>query len=95
VLLYPKKCLPFRVAADLDKYLGAYDSKQITVKIIFTKQSDNLLAEQTGQEKITLKPTGKDSFSFEQAGVVIEFDIAKSEMTLKQGGGTFLFTKEK
>jgi hypothetical protein len=82
-------------AADLDMYLGTYGSKQIPVKIIFTKEGDNLMAEPTGQEKITLKSTGKDNFSFEQAGVVIEFDIAKSEMTLKQGGGTFLFTKEK
>jgi hypothetical protein len=81
-------------AADLDKYLGTYGSKQIPVKIIFTKEGDNLMAEPTGQEKITLKPTGRGSFSFEQAGVVIEFDIAKNEMTLKQGGGTFLFTKE-
>jgi hypothetical protein len=82
-------------AVDLDKYLGAYSSKQIPVKITFTKEGGNLMAEPTGQEKIALKPTGKDNFSFEQAGVVIEFDIAKGEMTLKQGGGTFLFTKEK
>jgi hypothetical protein len=80
--------------ADLDKYAGTYSSKQLPIKIIFTKEGDNLMAEPTGQEKITLKSTGKDSFSFEQAGVVIEFDIAKNEMTLKQGGGTFLFTKE-
>jgi hypothetical protein len=82
-------------AADLDKYLGTYGSKQIPVKINFTKEGTNLMAEPTGQEKITLKPTSKDIFSFEQAGVIIEFDISKNEMTLKQGGGTFLFAKEK
>lgn len=80
---------------DLDKYLGVYSSKQIPVKITFTKEGDNLLAEATGQGVTTLKALGNDSFGFEQAGLTITFDTAKNEMTLKQGGGNFIFTKEK
>jgi hypothetical protein len=82
-------------AKDLDKYLGVYSSKQIPVKITFTKDGGNLQAEATGQGVITLKPLGNDSFGFEQAGLTIVFDTTKNEMTLKQGGGNFLFTKEK
>jgi hypothetical protein len=80
---------------DLDKYLGVYSSKQIPVKITFTKVADKLMAEATGQGVIELKPLGNDSFGFEQAGLTIVFDTSKNEMTLKQGGGSFLFTKEK
>jgi hypothetical protein len=80
---------------DLDKYTGTYSSKQIPIKIVFTKENNKLMAEPTGQDKIEVENTGKDIFSFVAAGAVFEFDTAKGEMTLKQGGGTFLFTKEK
>ena len=80
---------------NLDKYLGVYSSKDVPVKITFTKDGNNLEAEATGQDKFTLTNTGKDTFSFEAAGLVITFDTAKNEMILKQGGGSYTFTKEK
>lgn len=83
------------VAIDLDKYTGTYSSKQIPIKIVFSKDNNKLMAEPTGQDKIEVENTGKDTFSFAAAGAVFEFDTAKGEMTLKQGGGTFLFTKDK
>ena len=36
----------------------------------------------------------KDKFTFEQAGVVMEFDPDKKTMILKQRGGQYQFTKE-
>ena len=36
----------------------------------------------------------KDVFSMEQAGIVMEFQPAEKKMILKQGGGTFTFTRE-
>jgi hypothetical protein len=86
---------PTLTSSDLDKYLGSYSSIAIPVKIIITKDGDKLMAEPTGQEKIELKNVGKDTFIFEQAGVEIIFDTPKNEMTLKQGGGAFVFTKAK
>jgi hypothetical protein len=82
-------------SADLDKYLGTYSTKQIPIKITFVKEGTDLIAEATGQERITLTNTGKDTFAFTEAGVEFVFDIAKGEMTLKQGGGAFVFIKEK
>ncbi|MDB5137014.1 MAG: hypothetical protein JWP37_3617, partial [Mucilaginibacter sp.] len=32
---------------------------------------------------------------FDPAGIVMEFEPAKNQFTLKQGGGTFVFTKDK
>jgi len=82
-------------SADLDKYLGTYASAQIPLTITISKEGDNLFGIATGQEKFPLTNTAKDTFSFEEAGVVIEFNTAKNELTLKQGVGSYLFTKEK
>ena len=80
---------------NLDKYLGVYASKDIPLKITFTKEGNTLEAEATGQDKFQLANTGRDTFSFEAAGIVITFDTDKNEMVLKQGGGSYKFTKEK
>ena len=80
---------------DLDKYLGVYSTKQIPIKIIFTKEETELFAEATGQEKFQLTAGAKDIFTFAPAGIELVFDINKNEMTLKQGGGVYVFTKEK
>ena len=82
-------------STELDKYTGVYSSKQIPIKLEITREGNSLMAEPTGQEKITLTNTEKDTFNYDAAGVVIIFDTVKNEMTLKQGGGSFVFTKEK
>ncbi len=80
---------------DLDKYPGVYSSTQIPLKITITKNNDTLFAQATGQSAFPLEATEKDKFQFLQAGVVIEFDISKNELILKQGGRNLVFTKEK
>ena len=80
---------------DLDKYLGVYSTKQIPIKITITKEGTDLFAEATGQEKFPLTSGAKDTFTFVLAGIELLFDSTKNEMTLKQGGGVFVFTKEK
>ena len=81
--------------ADLDKYLGVYSSTQIQLKITITKDNTTLVAQATGQSSFLLEATEKDKFKFDQAGVKMEFNTDKNELTLKQGGGIFLFTKDK
>jgi D-alanyl-D-alanine carboxypeptidase len=88
------KTISFK-SEDLDKYLGVYSSTQIPLKITITRDKSGLVAQATGQPSFPLEGTDKDVFRFEQAGIIMEFDPAKSEMTLKQGGGTFHFTREK
>ena len=80
---------------DLDKYLGVYSTKQIPIKITITKEGTDLFAEATGQEKFPLTTGAKDTFTFAPAAIELVFDTDKNEMTLKQGGGVFVFTKEK
>jgi D-alanyl-D-alanine carboxypeptidase len=80
---------------ELDKYLGVYSSTQLPLKITITKDKKSLIAQATGQSSFPLEATEKDKFKFDQAGIVMEFNTSKNEMTLKQGGGTYLFSREK
>jgi D-alanyl-D-alanine carboxypeptidase len=79
---------------DLDKYLGVYSSAQLPLKITITKEKSTLIAQATGQSSFPLEATDKDKFKFDPAGVVMEFDPVKKELTLKQGGGVFVFTRD-
>jgi CubicO group peptidase (beta-lactamase class C family) len=80
---------------ELDKYLGIYSSTQLPLKITITKDNATLIAQATGQSSFPLEATEKDKFKFDAAGIVLEFNTDKNEMTLKQGGGVFIFTKDK
>jgi D-alanyl-D-alanine carboxypeptidase len=80
---------------ELDKYLGEYSSTQLPIKIAITKDGTILKAQGTGQPAFPLEATAPDKFKFDQAGVKMEFEPANNKMTLFQGGGSFVFTKEK
>jgi len=78
----------------LNSYLGQYATTEIPLKISITKKENLLFAQATGQSAFPLEATSDTLFKFEQAGVIIEFNSSKNQMTLKQGGKEFLFTKE-
>ncbi len=78
----------------LDKYLGVYSSTQLPLKITISKDHANLVAQATGQPSFPLEAKDIDVFTFDSAGIVMEFNPGKNEMTLKQAGKVFVFTKE-
>lgn len=80
--------------ADLDRYAGTYASPSLPLKITFTKDGTTLRSQATGQGAFPLEPVSAGVFKFDQAGIRVEFDAVKPLFTLKQGGGTFMFTKE-
>lgn len=80
---------------DLNQYLGVYASTQLPLKITITKNGTTLTAQATGQSSFPLEASDKNMFKFDQAGVKMEFRPEKNEMTLKQNGAEYLFTKEK
>jgi len=80
--------------ADLDKYLGTYASTAIPIKITITKENTTLIARATGQPAIKLTSKGNHEFKFEEAGVILSFNPTEKQMTLKQGGKEFKFTRE-
>lgn len=81
-------------AAELVQYAGTYASVKMPLKITVSATGNTLQAQATGQPPFPLTPVGKDAFTFDEAGVRMEFAPARHEMLLKQGGGTFLFTLE-
>lgn len=80
--------------AALDLFLGNYSSAQIPLKIAITRKENKLFAQATGQPSFPLEATSANSFQFEKAGLVLEFNTDKKQMTLKQAGNEFLYTKE-
>lgn len=79
---------------ELESYVGMYSSLQMPLKITITRDGNVLMAQATGQSAFPLEATEKGKFKFAAAGIQLEFNPAKKEMILKQGGGVFTFTKE-
>lgn len=79
----------------LDKYVGVYSSPEAPVKFTITRDGGTLFFQPPGaQSAVPLEATAQDKFQIEGA-VVIEFDAAKNQMTIKRRGGERVFTKEK
>src|SRR5215217_439509 len=79
---------------DLDAHAGAYSSNQLPLKISVRRKEGHLFAQATGQSEFPLDAVSANEFRFDQAAIVMEFDRSKKEMTLKQGGKTYLFSKD-
>lgn len=79
---------------ELTPYLGIYTSSAIPLKITVSKNKNVLMAQATGQSAFPLEAIDTHVFEFTQAGIVLEFDPETGRMTLKQGGGTFVFEKQ-
>jgi CubicO group peptidase (beta-lactamase class C family) len=78
----------------LDQYLGVYASKDLPLKLTFTKEGETLSVQATGQSQLPLEARDKDEFAFDRAGIILEFNTEKNMVVLKQGGGVFTFFKE-
>ena len=78
----------------LKKYIGVYSSEKFPLKIKIFVEKNQLFAQADGQSAFPLSAISEKEFIFKQAGIDIIFDTDKSEFTLKQGGGSYLFQKE-
>lgn len=79
---------------DLDQYLGEYSSDSFPLKIMITKENTTLIAQATGQSSFPLTATEKDKFEFEAAKIMLAFKPSENQMTLNQGGRTFVLTRK-
>jgi D-alanyl-D-alanine carboxypeptidase len=82
------------VNVDLLQLVGNYKSNVLPIKIAITTDGKILFAQATGQSSFPLDYQGNNTFKFEAAGIELVFDTAKKQMTLKQGGQSFIFDKE-
>ncbi|ASK30199.1 D-alanyl-D-alanine carboxypeptidase [Chryseobacterium sp. T16E-39] len=80
--------------SELQQFTGTYATTKMPMKIDVFVKDKVLMAQATGQGAFPLEATSKTSFKFDTAGIVINFNPAKKELVLSQGGNTILFTKE-
>lgn len=80
----------------LDRYVGVYSSPEAPVKFTVTREGGALFFQPPGTPSpgAPLEATADDKFQIERA-VVVEFDAAKNQMTVKRRGRERVFTKEK
>lgn len=79
---------------ELQKYVGVYSSKGISLKInIFIKDKE-LMAQATGQSAFPLDAVSKTSFTFKMANITIDFEPDKNLFVIEQGGVKTTFIKE-
>jgi len=79
----------------LDQYVGVYSSPEAPIKFTISREGTILYAQPGGQTPAPLEATAQDKFRIESAGIVFEFDAAKSQMTIKRNGNERILTKEK
>ncbi|WBV60320.1 serine hydrolase [Chryseobacterium camelliae] len=80
---------------ELKQFVGDYSSKDIPLGIKIFIKNGGLFAQGTGQPEFPLEFVEKNQFKFDNAGLKMTFFPEKEEMQLEQGGGKFLFNKEK
>lgn len=78
----------------LDTYVGVYTSTELPMSITISRDGDMLMAQASGQSAFPLEAYGERLFQFSRAGIKIEFLPEKGQLTLRQGGGTYTFSKE-
>jgi CubicO group peptidase (beta-lactamase class C family) len=78
----------------LDKYVGVYSSPDVPAKFTITRKGTTLYVQPGAESAAPLEATAENRFEI-SVGAVFEFDTANNQMTLKRGGRTTVFTKEK
>jgi hypothetical protein len=63
------------------------------MRVTITRKVAGLFAQATGQSAFLLEPVEQDRFKYDAAGIVIEFLPGKKEFILKQGSGSYSFTR--
>lgn len=79
---------------DLERYVGDYASDQIPLKLTFVREGNKLVAKPTGQPATALEATKEHTFEFKPVNAVFLFDPEKKQVTLKQGGQSFVFKRQ-
>ncbi|MBN8880326.1 MAG: beta-lactamase family protein [Sphingobacteriales bacterium] len=77
----------------LDQYTGVYTASGAPVKWIVTRKDSTLFIQQESGSAIPVEPIDENKFTI-TTGVMLEFDTAKKQMTIKRPQGERVFTKE-
>ncbi|MEX6690831.1 serine hydrolase domain-containing protein [Danxiaibacter flavus] len=81
-------------AGELQQYLGTYKSQTSPLIIDISSKNNFLLAQPRGQRIYTMEATDKNKFLHVKTEVTLEFIPSASQMVMKQGPQTIVFTKQ-
>ena len=79
---------------NLDDYVGDFSSKDTPIKLTTKVENGQLMVYATGQQPFPVEYQGLDKFSFEMAGIEIQFAKDKKSCTVAYRGQTSNFTRE-
>jgi D-alanyl-D-alanine carboxypeptidase len=79
---------------ELQQFVGIYSASGIPVKFDIFIKDKILMAQATGQSAFPLEATSKNSFKFDTAGIVVNFEPSKKQFTIIQSEVETVFTKE-
>lgn len=79
----------------LSKYTGVFSKKDFPIKITVSVVNGKLTAQGTGQPSFEPVAISNTEFTYDKAGLVMIFSEDGEQLTLKQGGETYLMKKEK
>lgn len=79
---------------ELQVYAGVYTATGLPIKLTISIKEGMLTGQGTGQPAFPLTRTGAHQFTFDPAGIVLEFVPSKKQMVLIQMGTRFVMTKE-
>ncbi len=77
----------------LDRYVGTYTSPEIPIDLKIFREGDSLYGQGTGQPSFMLTSKTDTTFTFDPAGVTIEFKPDEDSMIFTQGGQSFVMTR--
>lgn len=77
--------------ATLNSYQGEYTSTELPINITIRIEKGEMIVQPTGQNTFSVNPISENVFVFDPASVKLTFE--GKNMTLKQGGSEYLFTK--
>lgn len=80
---------------ELDRYVGEYSNKDISLKITIFKKENILMAQAEGQSAFPLDSYKDHTFKFAPAQIKMIFNTEKQEMDFFQGNGNLKFKKNK
>lgn len=75
----------------LNSYQGEYTSTELPINITIRIEKGEMIVQPTGQNTFSVNPISENEFVFDPASVKLTFE--GKNMTLKQGGSEYLFTK--
>ena len=80
--------------SELQQFVGIYSAPEMPVKFDIFIKDKKLMAQATGQSAFPLEATSKNSFKFDAAGIVVNFEPSKKQFVIIQSGVETVFTKE-